>query len=60
MVIGRHVGRRIGTPARLELAGRRDGGGVDSCQPLSTLDRLEAFGLAAGTVGGRKRVTGTQ
>lgn len=27
---------------------------VDSCQPLWTLDRLEAFGLAAGNVGERR------
>lgn len=42
-----HIGR-IGTLARLETARRLGADSVDSCQPLWALDRLEAFGLAAG------------
>jgi hypothetical protein len=41
-----HIGR-IGTLARLELARSLGADSVDSCQPLWSLDRLEAFGLAA-------------
>lgn len=48
-----HIGR-IGTLARLELAQRMGADSVDSCQPLWALDRLEAFGLAAGCVGERR------
>lgn len=48
-----HIGR-IGTLARLELARRLGADSVDSCQPLWALDRLEAFGLAAGEAGERR------
>ncbi len=48
-----HIGR-IGTLARLELARRQGADSVDSCQPLWNLDRLEAFGLAAGAAGERR------
>jgi hypothetical protein len=45
-----HIGR-IGTLARLELARAMGADSVDSCQPLWSLDRLEAYGLAAGAAG---------
>jgi hypothetical protein len=45
-----HIGR-IGTLARLELAQRLGADSVDSCQPLWSLDRLEAYGLAASAAG---------
>lgn len=48
-----HIGR-IGTLARLELARRLGADSVDSSQPLWALDRLEAFGLAAGGAGERR------
>jgi len=48
-----HIGR-IGTLARLELARRLGADSVDSCQPLWSLDRLEAFGLAASDAGERR------
>jgi hypothetical protein len=48
-----HIGR-IGTVARLELARRYGADSVDSCQPLWNLDRLEAYGLAAGAEGERR------
>ncbi|MGH9883885.1 MAG: hypothetical protein ACREBE_00030 [bacterium] len=48
-----HIGR-IGTLARLELAQRMGADSCDSCQPLWTLDRLEAFGLAASRAGERR------
>jgi len=48
-----HIGRR-GTRARLELARRLGADSVDSCQPLWSLDRLEAFGLAANDAGERR------
>jgi hypothetical protein len=48
-----HIGR-IGTLARLELARRLGADSVDSCQPLWTLDRLEAFGFAANAASERR------
>jgi len=48
-----HIGR-MGTRARLELARRLGADSVDSCQPLWSLDRLEAFGLAANDAGERR------
>jgi len=48
-----HIGR-IGTLARLELARRLGADSVDCCQPLWSLDRLEAFGLAANAAGERR------
>jgi hypothetical protein len=48
-----HIGR-IGTLARLELARQLGADSVDSCQPLWSLDRLEAFGLAARDAGERR------
>jgi len=48
-----HIGR-IGTVARLELVRRLGADSIDSCQPLWNMDRLEAFGLAAGDAGERR------
>lgn len=48
-----HIGR-IGTLARLELVRRLGADSCDSCQPLWSLDRLEAFGLAACDAGARR------